>query len=149
MIVRNHWMRLSMIWRIMEILEDVIMNNTLQDLHNSVDDGSFCGYILFGSWRCNSNSTSCSLSTGSPSSKYEHWRTSALLHNIRNMRICMAEKPFIFVSYGSDRSFCHTNPHISNVTRQCRCSPKLIFRAWATCVESRGRSKNYLLVTCS
>ena len=98
------------------------MNNTLQDLHNSVDDGLLCGYVLFGRWRCNSNSTSCSLSTGSPSSKYEHWRTSALLHNIRNMRICMAKKPFIFVGYGSDRSFCHTNPYISNVTRQCRCS---------------------------
>ena len=26
-----------------------------------------------------------------------------------------------------------TNPYISNVTQQCRCSPMLIFRAWATC----------------
>ena len=78
------------------------MNNTLQDLHNSVDDGSCCGYILFGRWRCNSNSTSCSLSTGSPSLKYEHWRTLALLHNIRNMRICMAKNPFIFIGYRND-----------------------------------------------
>ena len=27
--------------------------------------------------------------TGSPSSKYEHRRASALLRNIRNIRICM------------------------------------------------------------
>ena len=125
------------------------MNNTLQDLHNSVDDRSCCGYILFGRWRCNSNSTSCSLSTGSPSSKYEHWRTLALLHNIRNMRICMAKNPFIFVGYRNDRSFCHTNPYISNVTRQCRMFTKAHISSLATCVESRGRSKNYLLVTCS
>ena len=26
-----------------------------------------------------------------------------------------------------------TNPYILNVTQQCRCSPMLIFRAWATC----------------
>ena len=32
------------------------------------------------------------LSTGSPSSKYEHWRISALLRNIRNKRICMGKK---------------------------------------------------------
>ena len=25
-----------------------------------------------------------------------------------------------------------TNPYILNVTQQCRCSPMLIFRAWAT-----------------
>ena len=31
------------------------------------------------------------LTTGSPSSKYEHPRTSALLRNIRNIRICMGK----------------------------------------------------------
>ena len=30
--------------------------------------------------------------------------------------------------------FSHTNSYILNVTQQCRCSPMLIFRAWATCV---------------
>ena len=30
-------------------------------------------------------------STGSPSSKYEHWRASALLRNIQNIRICMGK----------------------------------------------------------
>ena len=34
--------------------------------------------------------------TGSPSSKYEHRRTSALLRNIRNIRICM-EKNLSFL----------------------------------------------------
>ena len=29
-----------------------------------------------------------------------------------------------------------TNPYISNVTQHCRCSPILIFRTWATGVES-------------
>ena len=27
------------------------------------------------------------------------------------------------LGYRSDRSFSHTNPYISNVTQQCRCSP--------------------------
>ena len=39
----------------------------------------------------------CSI-TGSPSSKYEHRRTSALLHNIRNTRICMGKKPIVSVT---------------------------------------------------
>ena len=34
--------------------------------------------------------------------------------------------------------FSHKNPYISNVTQQCRCSPMLIFRAWATCVQTRN-----------
>ena len=33
--------------------------------------------------------------TGSPSSKYEHRRTSALLRNILNIRICFRKKPSI------------------------------------------------------
>ena len=32
------------------------------------------------------------LFTGSPSSKYEHRRASALLRNIQNIRICMGKK---------------------------------------------------------
>ena len=40
-------------------------------------------------------------STGSPRSKYEHRRTSALLHGnrIRNKRICMGKKPIVSVTY--------------------------------------------------
>ena len=34
--------------------------------------------------------------TGSPSSKYEHRRTSALLRNIQNIRICMGKKTYRF-----------------------------------------------------
>ena len=42
--------------------------------------------------------------TGSPSSKYEHRRTSALLRNIRNIRICMGKKkPIVSVTYENER----------------------------------------------
>ena len=44
-----------------------------------------------------------SVSTGSPSSKYEHRRTSALLRNIRNIRICMGKKPIVSVTYENER----------------------------------------------
>ena len=51
--------------------------------------------------------------------------------------------PFIFVGYRNDRFFSHTNPYISNVTQQCRCSP-IIFRAWATCgdITENGKKNN-------
>ena len=35
--------------------------------------------------------------TGSPSSKYEHRRASALLRNIQNIRICLGKKPIVSV----------------------------------------------------
>ena len=38
-----------------------------------------------------------------------------------------------------------TNPYISDVTQHCRCSPILIFRTWATSVES---NKTRLLHMC-
>ena len=41
--------------------------------------------------------------TGSPSSKYEHRRTSALLRNIQNIRICMGKKPIVSVTYENER----------------------------------------------
>ena len=110
--------------------------------------------------------------TGSPSSKYEHRRASALLRNIQNIRICMGKKSIVSVTYGNERiSMKNSLPyfkcvlHLSCVvhgpiygrfmgfyvngflyreriqilifrmlrTQQCRCSPMLIFRAWATC----------------
>ena len=40
---------------------------------------------------------------GSPSSKYEHRRASALLCNIRNMKICMGKKPIVPVTYENER----------------------------------------------
>jgi len=40
---------------------------------------------------------------GNPSSKYEHRRISALLRNIRNIRICMRKKPIVSVTYGNER----------------------------------------------
>ena len=39
------------------------------------------------------------LPTGSPSSKYEHRRASALLRNIQIIRICMGKKPIFSVTY--------------------------------------------------
>ena len=36
------------------------------------------------------------IATGSPSSKYEHRRASALLRNIQNITICMGKKNLSF-----------------------------------------------------
>ena len=118
--------------------------------------------------------------TGTPSSKYEHRRASALLRNIQNIRICMGKEPIVSVTHENERisiknslpylkcvtsllcgprvdlwpfygflckrfSLCRAKtvlngrenrffPILWNVKRQCRCSPMLIFRAWATCV---------------
>jgi len=38
-----------------------------------------------------------------PKSKYEHRRASALLRNVRNMRICMGKKPIVSVTYENER----------------------------------------------
>ena len=43
----------------------------------------------------------------------------------------MLKSFYFLIGYGNDRFFSH-NPYILNVTQQCRCSPMLIFRAWAT-----------------
>ena len=51
----------------------------------------------------------------------------------RPVHILKGKLSFIFVGFRNDRFFLHTNPYISNVTQQCRCSPMLIFRTWATC----------------
>ena len=47
--------------------------------------------------------TTVRLITGSPSSKYEHRRASALLRNIQNIRICMGKKPIVSVPYENER----------------------------------------------
>ena len=46
---------------------------------------------------------------------------------------CFLLKSFHFRMLQKRQDFSHTNPQILNVTQQCRCSPMLIFRAWATC----------------
>ena len=43
--------------------------------------------------------------TGSPSSKYEHRRASALLRNIQNIRICMGEKTCRFCNQWKWKDF--------------------------------------------
>ena len=48
-------------------------------------------------------------------------------------KVFIERNPFIFVGYGNDKFCFHTNPYISNITQQFRCSPTLIFRASATC----------------
>ena len=45
----------------------------------------------------------CIKTTGSPSSKNEHRRASALLRNIQNIRICMGKKPTVSVTYENER----------------------------------------------
>ena len=47
--------------------------------------------FVFRTWANSSHHT-----TGSPSSKYKHRRTSALLSNIQNIRICMGKKTYRF-----------------------------------------------------
>ena len=44
-----------------------------------------------------------SLATRSPSSKYVHRRTSALLRNIGNIRVCLGKKPIVSVAYENER----------------------------------------------
>ena len=44
-------------------------------------------------------------STGSPSSKYEHRRTLALLRNIRNIRICFGKKTYRFCNLQKWKDF--------------------------------------------
>ena len=56
--------------------------------------------------------------TSSPSSKYEHRRTSALLRNIRNIRICMGKKPIVSVTYENERiSIQNSLPYLKCVLR--------------------------------
>ena len=56
--------------------------------------------------------------TGSPSSKYEHRRASALLRNIQNIRICMGKKPIVSVTYENERiSIKNSLPYLKCVLR--------------------------------
>ena len=56
--------------------------------------------------------------TGSPSSKYEHRRASALLRNIQNIRICIGKKPIVSVTYENERiSIENSLPYLKCVLR--------------------------------
>ena len=46
---------------------------------------------------------------------------------------CFLLKSFHFRRLQKRFFFSHKNPYILNVTQQCRCSPMIIFPAWATC----------------
>ena len=57
-------------------------------------------------------------STGSPSSKYEHRRASALLRNIQNIWICMEKKPIVSVTYENERiSIKNSLPYLKCLLR--------------------------------
>ena len=61
---------------------------------------------------------SARVTTGSPSSKYEHRRTSALLSTIQNIRICMKKKPIVSVTYENERiSIKNSLPYLNCVLR--------------------------------
>ena len=63
--------------------------------------------------------------TGSPSSKYEHRRTSALLRNIQNIRICMGQKPIVSVTHENERiSIKNSLPYLKCVT-SLLCGPRV------------------------
>ena len=69
--------------------------------------------VTFLGWRYKSIET-----TGSPSSKYEHRRQTALLRNIRNIRICMGKKPIVSVTYENERiSIKNSLPYLKCVLR--------------------------------
>ena len=68
--------------------------------------------------QCYTSRNAINLSTGNPSSKYEHRRASALLRNIQNMRICMGKKPIVSVTYENERiSIKNSLPYLQCVLR--------------------------------
>ena len=63
---------------------------------------------------------------GSPSSKYEHWRTSALLRNIRNIRIYMGKNPIVSVPCENERISIKTQLTLHKI-----CVTPLLGGLWA------------------
>ena len=53
--------------------------------------------------QCYTSRNAINLSTGNPSSKYEHRRASALLRNTLNIRICLSKKPIVSVTKENGR----------------------------------------------
>ena len=64
--------------------------------------------------------------TGSPSSKYKHRRTSTLLHNIRNIRICMEKKTYPFRNLRKWKDF-----NKKQLTLHKMCVTSLLCGPWA------------------
>ena len=60
------------------------------------------------------------VTTGSQNSKYEHRRTSALLRNIRNVRICMGKKTYRFCNLQKWKDF---NKKQLTLLKMCVTSP--------------------------
>ena len=77
--------------------------------------------LFFGSrsiFRAAKTENPASSSTGSPSSKYENRRASALLRNTQNIRICMGKKPIVSVTYENERiSIKNSLPYLKCVLR--------------------------------
>ena len=72
------------------------------------------GVVKYASCTCVAGSVG--FCTGSPSSKYEHLRASALLRNIQNIRICMGKKPIVSVTYENERiSIINSLPYLKCV----------------------------------
>ena len=70
--------------------------------------------------------TTVRLITGSPSSKYEHRRASALLRNIQNIRICMGKKTYRFCALRKWKDFNkkkNSLPYLKCVT-SLLCGPR-------------------------
>ena len=73
------------------------------------------------------------ITTGSPSSKYEHRRASALLRNIQNIRICMGKKPIVSVTYENERISIRNSLPCLNCVLHLSCvvhyiKPKPLYR---------------------
>ena len=63
-------------------------------------------------------------STDSPSSKYEHQRTSSLLRNIRNVRIYMGKKPIVSVTDEYERNMKKRLSLLKMCVTSLLCSPR-------------------------
>ena len=78
--------------------------------------------------------------TGSPSSKYEHRRKSALLCNVQNIRICMGKKPIVSLTYENERiSIKNSLPYLKSVLRLSCVVHGLIysrFMGFFACVQT-------------
>ena len=92
----------------------------LQTVYSAVVPFSFSRlFFLKGNYRMSTwDRVRGAYTTGNPSSKYEHRRTSALLRNIQNVRICMGKKPIVSVTYENERiSVKNSLPYLKCVLR--------------------------------
>ena len=98
-----------------EIRGFLSLNICLVSANDVMKHFSFSGSIDFAA--DDQGAFSCII-TGSPSSKYEHRRASALLRNIQNIRICMGKKCIVSVTYENERiSIKNSLPYLKCVLR--------------------------------